>query len=51
MKRKRMAGLLLFGLVLFPVSGWCAGDDEENVAAIQNRIFHKYHEVALSAGY
>ncbi len=52
MKRKRMAGLLLVLVLLVPVIGWCADDDDdEKVAAIQNRIFHKYHELALSAAY
>ena len=51
MKIKRMALLLLVLNLLLPVSGWCADDDEEKVAAIQNRIFHKYHELSLSAGY
>ena len=51
MKTKRMAGLLLILVLLLPVSGWCAGDDEEKVAAIQNRIFYKHHELSLSAGY
>lgn len=51
MKRKRIAGLLLILVLTLPVSGWGADDDEEKVAAIQNRIFHKYHELGLSAGY
>ena len=46
-----MAGLLLILALILPVSGWCADDDEEKVAAIQNRVFHKYHELGLSAGY
>ena len=51
MKIKGMTGLLLILMLILPVSGWCAGDDEEKVDAIQNRVFHKYHELGLSAGY
>lgn len=33
-------------------SGWCEDQDtEEEVFAVQNRVFHKNHEIALSLGY
>jgi outer membrane beta-barrel protein len=54
--KKNVWKWVLFGcLLLVPVSGLCAGSkesrDEEKVAAVQNRVFFKHHELGLSAGY
>lgn len=41
----------MLSLMLASVSAWCEEGDEETVAAIQNRIFFRHHELGLSAGY
>ena len=47
---KRILVATLLGMILLTANlGWCA--DEEEVHAIQNRIFHRNHELDLSLGY
>jgi len=47
---KRVLVATLLGMILMTANpGWC--EDEENVQAIQNRIFHRSHELDLSLGY
>lgn len=50
---KRGLVALVLGVILLGVQcGWCdAQTDEEKVHAIQNRIFHRNHELDLSLGY
>ena len=53
---KKWAASLLV-ILLIVVSGETAfaksgiADNEEKVMAIQNRLFHKHHEVAVNLGY
>lgn len=46
---------IIWGILLVLITvqwGWCADTgDEEKVYAVQNRIFHRNHEIALNAGY
>lgn len=55
MKKIVMTGVILGLLLMAPVSALCGdsdnGQDEEKVAAIQNRIFFRHHELGLSTGY
>jgi outer membrane beta-barrel protein len=52
MSKRVLVGLVL-GVVLLGVqSGWCdLQSSEEQVFAVQNRVFHRNHEIDLSAGY
>ena len=52
MKTEKMIFILaLISLTIIP-GAWCeAGEDEEQVYAVQNRIFHKSHELDFYAGY
>ena len=45
--------LLIFYLALFSIQAAFAAnsDDEENVYAVQKKIFHRHHEIGLSVGY
>lgn len=55
MKKNLLAGMVLGFLLLVPVSAMCRdakeNETEEKVAAIQNRVFFRHHELGLSTGY
>jgi outer membrane beta-barrel protein len=55
MKQNVLTGVVLGFLLLLPVSAMCddskESETEEKVAAIQNRVFFRYHELGLSTGY
>lgn len=53
MSKKFLAGLVLVVLVLAAAqTGWCdTQSDEEKVFAVQNRVFHRNHEIDLMLGY
>lgn len=50
---KRLLVSMLMGFILLTGQpGWCdSPKDEEKVYAIQNRVFHRSHELDLSVGY
>lgn len=52
MKHLRVIVLLLFLFLGIGARGFCTeGEKGEQVTAIQNRIFHRYHEISLGIGY
>lgn len=55
MKRIVLTWTILGLLLLIPVSALCGNanreQEEEKVTAVQNRIYFRHHELALSAGY
>ncbi len=53
MRTKFSIGTVLMVLVLAVVqSGWCSDQsDEQKVFAVQNRVFHRNHEIDFSVGY
>ena len=52
MYRKLFIVFALIAMCCGAQSGWCDEQDtEEKVFAVQNRVFHKNHEIALSIGY
>lgn len=50
---KVLAGFIVALILLCGNTGWCDAltDQEEKVYAVQNRIFHRNHELDLSLGY
>lgn len=49
---KVLAGLVASVFLLSGNSGWCDSQtDEEKVYAVQNRVFHRNHQLDLSIGY
>ena len=52
MSKRVLVGLVL-GVILFGAQpGWCdLQSSEEQVLAVQNRVFHRNHEIDLSVGY
>jgi outer membrane beta-barrel protein len=49
---KVLAGLVAAVILLSGNSGWCDSQtDEEKVYAVQNRVFHRNHQLDLSIGY
>jgi outer membrane beta-barrel protein len=52
MNVKVAIGIVLATLVLISHPGWCETSlGEEKVSAVQNRVFHRSHELNLSIGY
>lgn len=53
MNRKRIWVFVITGLMLlWGQIGWCEDQDaEEKVYAVQNKVFHRHHEIDFSAGY
>lgn len=52
MNVKVAIGIVLATLVLISHPGWCETSvGEEKVSAVQNRVFHRSHELDLSIGY
>ncbi|MBN1832620.1 MAG: outer membrane beta-barrel domain-containing protein [Deltaproteobacteria bacterium] len=53
MNRIRIWVLVITGLMLsWGQIGWCEDqDEEEKVYAVQNKLFHRYHEIDFLAGY
>ncbi len=52
MSKRVLAGLVLGMILLSGQLGWCdAQSDEEQVYAVQNRVFQRNHEIDFSAGY
>ena len=53
MKRKLIWISVFAGILVFFVKmGWCEDqDDEEKVYAVQNKVFHRYHEIDILTGY
>ncbi len=52
MINKVLAGLVAAAFLLSGNSGWCDSQtDEEKVYAVQNRVFHRNHQLDLSIGY
>jgi outer membrane beta-barrel protein len=52
MFKRVLVGLVLVLMLLGAQSGWCdSQSSEEQVLAVQNRIFHRNHEIDLSVGY
>jgi outer membrane beta-barrel protein len=52
MIEKVLAGFVAALILLVGNSGWCDSQtDEETVYAIQNRVFHRNHQLDLSIGY
>lgn len=52
MNKRAMLGILILFAVLISSPGLCQDiKDEEKVFAIQERVFHRYHEITLSFGY
>ena len=52
MKRTVVVGLMLGVILLSGQMGWCdTQNDESRVYAVQNRVFHRSHEIDLDAGY
>ena len=50
--KKKLVFWLILGLCLFNIQPvWGDEHDEEQVYAIQNRIFHRFHEIDFSGGY
>lgn len=50
--KKLLGGLLVLGLLLMNYQpAWAEEKNEEQVYAIQNRIFHRYHELGVFVGY
>lgn len=52
MRKKVLVAMVLGLILLIGGDGWCDfSGDEEKVHAIQNRVFHRNHEINLSLGY
>lgn len=52
MRKRVVVGMVLGFILLSGQLGWCDSQtDEEKVYAVQNRIFHRSHELDLSVGY
>ncbi len=52
MFKRVLVGLVLAVMLFGAQSGWCdSQSSEEQVLAVQNRIFHRNHEIDLSVGY
>jgi outer membrane beta-barrel protein len=52
MGKRVLVGLVLGIMLLGVQSGWCdSQSNEEQVFAVQNRVFHRSHEIDISAGY
>jgi len=52
MYKLMVMAMVLGSILLSGPSGWCAAqDDEEKVVAVQNRIFHRTHEIDSYFGY
>lgn len=52
MSKRVLVGLVLGMLLLSVQPGWCdSQSSEEQVFAVQNRVFHRNHEIDLSVGY
>ena len=51
-KKLVVFGMVLGAVLLFWQSGWCdAQSEEEKVYAVQNRVFHRNHEIDVACGY
>jgi outer membrane beta-barrel protein len=52
MRKKTMMGVLILFMTMISHPGLCKDSKEdEKVFAIQERVFHRYHEIGLSFGY
>lgn len=52
MSKRVLVGLILSMILLSGQLGWCdTPADDEKVYAVQNRVFHRNHEIDFSAGY
>jgi outer membrane beta-barrel protein len=52
MCKKTTVGIFLLFMIMLSSPGLCKDSkDDEKVFAIQERVFHKYHEIGLSVGY
>ena len=53
MNRRRIRVFVITGLMLlWGQMGWCEDQNpEEKVYAVQNKVFHRHHEIDFSAGY